>query len=194
MTRTPLLCRTGAVWLTSVLAAALMAGGCGRPRPPVLQQNLEVFHDEKEGYSFRPPQGWIQAARGNVVSKEDRGEEIELVKYKRGSGKQMVFFRVSAVDLPEGTDLAAYLDKALGKADKRVSTKPEDVKIGGLPAKRETYNTTWDRDAMVKEIVAVRRGPRVYFFTATFAPSDKPAREAVQKILDSVTWEADQKA
>jgi hypothetical protein len=158
----------------------------------VLEQNLDVFRDEIEGYSFRPSPGWLQAARANV-SPDERGREHELVKYKRGTGSQLAFFRVSAVDLPDGTDIAGHLDKTFGKDDKRTSTKPEELKLGGAAATRETYSTKWDRQTMVREVVIVRRGPRVYFFTGTFSPSDKTSREEVRKMLDSVVWEHERK-
>lgn len=171
----------------------IFLAGCGGIQPPVLEQNLEVFRDEIEGFSFRPPEGWLQQSRANVPRREQRNQERMLVKYNRGSGKQPSVFQVSAVDLPTDTDFTAYLDKALGKTEKRTTSKPEDVQVGGLSGKRETYSTKWDREAVTKEIVSVRRGPRVYFFTGVYAPTDKQAKDTIRKILESVEWQHERK-
>ena len=166
--------------------------GCGDPKPLVLEQNLEVYRDDIEGFSFRPPEGWLQQSRARVP-KADRGQERLLIKYKRSTGNQLGVFQVSAVDLPADTNVTAYLDQSFGKNDKRTSTKPDLVQIGGLPGTRETFISKWDRETVVKEVVFVRRGPRVYFFTSVVAPSDKPTREAMRKILESIEWQDERK-
>ncbi len=159
--------------------------GCGGPEPPVLLQNLDVYQDEQEGFRFRPPPGWMMQSR---TASADRAKEIGLVKYKRGSGTQVGVFQVSAIDLTPGTDVTAYVDKALGKDDKRTSKKSEALQVGGQPGARDTYNTRWDRETLTKEIVAVRRGPRVYFLTGIYPPADKETKDAIRKTLDSMEW------
>jgi hypothetical protein len=171
-----------------IAVAVLTVAGCGRTDPPELQQGLEVYHDDNGRFSFRPPAGWMQALRAGV-QKGDRTQDSPLVKYKYAAGKEIAFFQVSAVDLPEGTDVTAFLDKALTRDEKRTSKSPEDLIVGGIKATRDTFSTKWDREPMTREVVAVRRGPRVFFFTATFPPSNKSIRETVRKLLDSVTWD-----
>jgi hypothetical protein len=167
------------------------AAGCGEGlRPPALEQNLEVFSDSREGFQFRPPAAWHQQARA-VVTKEDRDKECLLVKYKRVGGDTMAFFQVTALDLPASTDIPAYLARTLGKEVTRQSKAPEPLKVGGLAGTRETFSTKWEKEQMAREVVAVRRGTRVYIITGTYPTGDKAAQEAIRKCIDSFAWADD---
>jgi hypothetical protein len=169
-----------------------LAIGCsGRPHPPVLQANKGVYRNSKEGFKFQPPPDWNQHARANPSDK-DRAHESQLVKYKRLNAKP-AFFQVSVMDLAPAADLAAFLvDYSPGK-DWHRQGKAEPLVVGDVPAFRETFTGSWDRESVVKEVVAVHRGKCVYFFTGIFPVNDKEAQQQIRQAVTSVLWEGEPK-
>jgi hypothetical protein len=171
------------------LLLIFLAGCNARPRPPALQQNEAFFHDQREGLRFTPPAGWIQHGRAKPP-REDGTHEFLLVKYKRLSEPKAAFLEVWVKDLPATADLSAYMDERLPARTWRRSSRSETVEVGRLPAIREAFSGYYDKDRFVKEVVAVRRGERVYFFTGIFPTSDDQARDQVRQAVESTVWEA----
>ena len=56
------------------------------------------------------------------------------------------------------------------------------------PAVRILYSLSAGKDETIREIVAFRRGERVYFFKAFYAASDGKSRKEVRAAVDSVVW------
>jgi predicted Zn-dependent protease len=170
----------------------LLVGCQARPHPPALHQNLSVFRDAREGFRFAPPQGWSQQGRASA-SHDDPAREYLLVKYQRTSETKMAFLEVCVKDLPPAADLSAYLGERQPTKNWQRGPQPETVEVDHLPALREAFAGAYDKDRYVKEVVAVRRGERVYFFTGTFAASDTQARDQIRQAVTSVVWEGQPK-
>jgi hypothetical protein len=174
----------------AALAALLPAllGGCGpRPRAPALQDE-PVYQNKQEGFHFLPPEGWIIHARAEVPPGK-LSEERLLVEYKRVTSAKPASLEVSMADIPAGTDVAACLE---GRASPDDSWQPqgsaENIEVGGQPAARRAFLGQFGQDRVMREIMAVRRGGRVYFFTGLFPADDSKAREQVRKAVASVAW------
>ncbi len=64
----------------------------------------------------------------------------------------------------------------------------ESFQINSVPAARIRYRMQSGKDPLVRDIVAFRRGERVYFFTGLYLASDSKTRKAIQAAVDSVVW------
>jgi hypothetical protein len=171
----------------------LAAAGCARqPHPPALQRNTGTYQDAKEGFRFDPPAGWTQNLRGTPAP-ENRSRECQLVKYARAGGR-LAFFLVSVIDLAPSTDFNAFLAaRSPGKDWHRLSLT-ETLEVDHLAGVRDVFTGTWDREPVIREIVSVRRGNSVYFFTATFPANDEEVRKQVRQAVASVVWEEEPKS
>jgi hypothetical protein len=114
-------------------------------------------------------------------------EEHLLVEYKRVTSAKPASLGVSRADIPADTDPAACLG---GRASPNDSWQPqgtaEELKVGGQPAARLMFIGEFGQDRVAREMVAVRRGERAYFFTGIFPADDNRAREQVRKAVASV--------
>jgi hypothetical protein len=169
------------------LAAALAAAGCTeRPHAPALR-NEAVYQNAQEGFRFLPPEGWPMHTRTNLPSGPLTKEHV-LVAYRNvqpGSPRPAAF-EVSCADLPESADLTAHL--SAGKGNWRAVKPPEPVAAGNAAGVRITLAGRVGNDALQKEVVAVRRGGRVYFFTLIAAPTDTAARAQARQAVGSLMW------
>jgi hypothetical protein len=170
---------------------AALAFGCGnKPRAPQIQKGDGPFHAASEGLRLQPPKGWRQFGYtelpGGRIAKE-----VDLVKYKLLDGRRIAVMRVSVVDLPEATSVDQFLrERPPSHEDWRpASAKTETVDVSGQPGVRLAFNGTWEGKNAVREVVAVRRGQRVYSFTCIFGSGDTKTRDAVRQAIASVTWE-----
>jgi hypothetical protein len=175
---------------------ALVGGllvGCGaRPKAPPLVQGEAVYHNPREGFRLEPPPGWNQQGRAEYPPGRQE-QERALVEYKRLDVQGPAFFRASLLDLPESTTAEAYLRGRPPGPDKwQPAAGTETLQVGGLPATRVTFTGMWEeekKEEVVKEVVAVRRGGRVYFFTGIFAADDPKARALVRTAVASIVWD-----
>jgi hypothetical protein len=159
-----------------------------------LIQDLEVYHDSREGFRLAPPRGWRQHGRGQYPPGQ-YDKERDLLKYRSLDEGKVGVFRVSMIDLPEAESATAYLAaKPPGPERWSVSGTSEPLKVGGLAAERVTFSGVWEGrkadEPVTKEVVAVRRGGRVYFFAAIFLAGDKDTRDVARKVLSSVAWDS----
>jgi hypothetical protein len=178
--------RTAPALLT--LALALLAGGCdSRPRAPVLSDD-PVYQNDREGFRFLVPDGWSQSTRSDVP----RGKqtiETPLVAYTRRDVATFNSFRVSLMDLPTTADLAAHVSAPSYGVDRWSPTAPpEDVTMGKVSGVRYTLRGRSGREDVIKEVVCVRRGERVYFFTSMYTPGDTDSRNQLRKLIESIIW------
>jgi hypothetical protein len=163
-------------------------GGCGEtPRAPPLRDD-PVYQNDREGFRFLVPEGWQQRISGDVPGKADR--ERPLVEYrpiKAGEGPGSL--RVSRIDLPPSADLGGQVAAPSHSVEKWVPvTAAEETAVGGQKGVRYSLTGRLGKGKLAKEVVAVRRGERVYLFTVIFEPKDNDAREALRRIIGSVTW------
>ncbi len=169
------------------LAAALLAGCDTRPRAPALGDDA-VFQSNREGIRFLAPDGWTQTVRGEPPPGKVE-KERPLVEYARTSGGPPASLRVSLADLPESTDLPSHLSGPSYSAKKWDTAGPaESTVVGSASGTRYTLTGRVGATETIKEVVVVRRGERVYFFTALYAPKDTEAREKLRQVVGSVIW------
>src|SRR5262249_26812782 len=147
-----------------------------------------VYQNDREGFRFLAPQGWTQHTRAELPPGKLEQERL-LVAYKQRETDSPADLEVAAVDLPEPSDLTAYLAAAShGVRQWRLVTKPETVQINGVSAVRTAFTGQQGSLNMTKEVVSFRRGDRVFLFTGFYVPSDSKARDALRQAVGSVMW------
>ena len=182
------------------LAAALLMfllAGCNAPTQPV--------YEDRQGFRVLPPPGWVERARDDAMPARvgQRQQNLPLppldvpghpperflVRYDRMSTGQHAWLRVTVADLASATPLKTYLSTRLpGRGWKRQSEE-ENLEVSGLPAARIAFvGRSYDQDYRC-ETVAVRKGEKVYLFSASFPASDDTAREQVRQAIAGATWQ-----
>lgn len=164
------------------LLAAAAVGCSSRPHAPALTQS-QLFQDDAIGLRFRVPDGWVQTSRATLPAGK-LPKESAVVYYRLMYGDKPAAFEVTCADLAEDTDLAKHLTYGPW----RMAAKPQPEGVGGKPATRYALLDKAGLKQERRETVAVRRGPRVFFFTVTAAPNDKSAVATSREILGGVTW------
>jgi hypothetical protein len=161
--------------------------GCGsHPRAPALQSG-PLYQNEREGFRFLAPEGWVQRARADLPAGPFGKEEL-LVAYARVTDRP-ASLEVSLADLPEAADLRKFLTAApSGGVKWQAKAMSESIVVNGVPASRFTLSGGAGKDTTVKEVVAVRRGGRVYFFAGIFAAGDTATRDEVRRSVQTVVW------
>jgi hypothetical protein len=176
--------------LAAIFLVATGLPGCSsRPRAPALE-NEPVYQNKREGFRFVVPEGWIQTAKADIPPGKTQKERL-LVAYQRPVHGKPVFLEVSLADLPDSTDLAAYLaETPYGTSKWRRLDPPQQVDVSGVPAVRYSYTTRVGRDDLIKEVTAFRRGERVYFFAGVYPTGDSQSREQLRRAAASTIWES----
>ena len=145
------------------------------------------FRAEREGLRFVPPQGWSERARGDAASCGQKHDRL-LVQYKRLQAGAPAWLRVTVADMPPSRPLDVCLAERAPGNWKRES-EVEKIQVGGLPAVRASFVGRWhDRDLRC-ELVAVRRGSEVYWFSGTWPVNDVAARDQVRDAVGSAVWD-----
>jgi hypothetical protein len=168
-------------WL-AVLALALPAGCNPSPVAPALSDD-PVYANSREGVRFMAPDGWSQMARGDPApSDKDR----VLVRYQSPGAGAPANLELSRADLPESADLAQALASPSHGSNGlwQPVGRPEPLTVGGSPGTRYTFSN----QKMTKETTAIRRGARVYFFTAVFRTTDDETRQTTRRVVNGATW------
>jgi hypothetical protein len=178
------------VWLTLLLA------GCHAPNPPGYQDG--------DGFHFTPPPGWVERARGDAMPAGPAHKQQNvplpplgipghpperlLVRYDRLTGGPNAWLRVSVADLPSSTPLKACLSsRTPGQGWKWVSQE-ESLEVSGSPAAVIASQGRWyDRDYLC-ETVAVRKGEKVYLFSAAYPAADDTAHEQIRQAILQANW------
>jgi hypothetical protein len=175
------------IGLTAFLAGILLALGCqSRPRAPVLT-NEPVFQSE-EGFRFLVPEGWIMTARTTVPPGPAKSEVL-LVQYLHAEGDTQANLEVSLIDLPEDTNLAAYLSSpAYSAGNWRQVGSSQFLEVAGRSAMRYRFTALGGGKPLAREVTIFRQGQRVYLFTILFAPQDNTALEQANRAVRSLVW------
>jgi hypothetical protein len=178
-------------WRTAGLAFILLILGCNsRPQPT---------YQGKQGLKFTPPPGWAERDRDDLLPAKVRKnldlpmpdlseKERMVVRYDRVSAGRLAWVRVTTADLPADAALKDQLTSRSPGENWRRELEPEDLEVGGLPAARIAFTGKWNDQDFLCEIVAVRHGEQVYFFTGSFPATDSTAREQVRKSVAAATW------
>jgi hypothetical protein len=169
-----------------ILLPLLLCGCAGGPRAPALQPG-PLYQSESEGFRFLAPDEWVQRARAEVPPGRYEKPEL-LVAYTRGADRPAEL-EVSLADLPEGTDLQKFLTTPAPVGVRwQAKGPPEAVTVNGVPGTRFTLAGGSGREAQTKEVVAFRRGDRVYFFAGTFPAGDRATRDEIRRSVNSIVW------
>jgi len=171
------------LWLLLTLAPAGCSPG---PQAPALQ-NGPVYENAKEGVQFLVPEGWVQLARSDTPPGRI-AQPLLLVAYHFTNSGRRAELELYRVDLPEGTDLGRYIAGHPVGPFQWEPQPPQPLVISGTEATRFPFTRKAGKAESVREVVAFRRGERVYLFTATAAAEDEPGREQVRQALNSVRW------
>jgi hypothetical protein len=149
-------------------------------------QGEAVYVNAQEGFRFVPPPNWSLHSRAELPP-GPVSEERLLVAYRRAGGGKVSSLDVSMADVPTSEDLDEVVRERGGGGWKSAGPV-ESLKLGDRPAARAAYRSRSAAPAEAKEVVAVRNGGRVYFFTALFAADDEKAQAQVRKSLETLSW------
>jgi hypothetical protein len=185
-------------WALLVLAAA----GCG-PKPPPPYRG-------PQGLRLTPPPGWVERARADApggdkmeaalarqrklplppLAPAGKGPRERLVvQYERVESGNLGWLRVTEADAPASSALEPSLvGRAPPGAWKRAGP-PEPTEVSGLPAARLALTGRHDGQDYLCETTAVRRGDKVYFFTASLPAGDGAGRDAARQAVAGAAWE-----
>jgi hypothetical protein len=179
-------------WRAAGLAFLLLLLGCNsRPQPA---------YQGKQGLKFTPPSGWVERDRDNLLPARAGKKPLDLpmpglaegermvVRYDRVSAGHLAWVRVTTADLPADAVLKDQIASRSPGENWRRELEPEDLEISKLPAARIAFAGRWSEQDFLCEIVAVRNGEQVYFFTASFPAADSTAREQVRTAVAAATW------
>ena len=187
MNNRPRPCRRFALRLAALAALGGLLPGCDSgPRAPVLRDD-PVYQNDKEGFRFMAPQGWVLSARSEVPPGKVE-KETTLVDYRR-KGVKGASFLVTLIDLPSSTDLAEFLaGPSYGVKKWAADPKSTTVTAGGKDGVRHSFTGASGKEQRAKEVVYFRRGDRVYFFITVHGPQDVEARDQGRRVVDSLIW------
>ncbi len=164
----------------------LLAGCTSRPRAPALEDGA-VYANDREGLRFLVPDGWSQQAKADVPPGPVVKERV-LVLYRTFKSKPPASFTLSLADLPEETNLSEYLAGPSVGVDWHLTGPPEPIEVGGAAARRFVLSGRSGNQPLTREVVAVPRGARTYFFSGNFGTADKARQEHVRGAVASVRW------
>jgi hypothetical protein len=172
----------------AILLWALFSAGCSaQPGAPALDDE-PVYRNDRAGFRFSRPEGWIQWSRGNVPDGKLDTERL-LVEYKCGGCDEPATLEVTVASIAPSTSLTDYVMKnTLTGEDWRLSGRAEEFTINSEPAVRFLYTRRSDKKELAREIVAFRRGDRVYFFKGFYDRSDTRARREIRSTVETVVW------
>lgn len=205
---------TRRVVIGTVAAAVALAAGLGalfaftpkvavpdapEGRPMFDEQN-KVFVDRQVGLQFDPPYNWAMQARSTRAPNTAMPERM-VVKYKRHPAFDSAWLRVSVADVPEDQPLADLLKaRRMPESTWTVRKEVEEgLTVDGKPAARITFGGPYDPDGKgtrdySSEVVAVRRGPQVFYFAGTYQTSDPKGLKRIRTALDTVVLDPDRVA
>jgi hypothetical protein len=172
-----------------LLTCGLLAGCDSRPKAPALTDS-PVYQNEQEGFRFLVPDGWLQSAAATLPTGPLEGEVL-LTQYRMRTAAQGASLEVLCFDEPPDKpgDLHQYhAEPSHGITQWASVEEPESLEIGGTAAQRFVYSGKLANRDMIKEVVAFRRGQRVYSFIGLFWKSDENAREELRRAVASILW------
>jgi hypothetical protein len=171
--------------------------GCSSPKPPVYQDH--------EGFRFVPPPGWVERARDDAKPARSAHRHLEiplpplgvagksqerlLVRYDRLLPGKMAWFRLTVAASSSSTPFKTHLANSFPDRHWKRESEEENLEMNGLPAVRVVFKGRWDQQDYLCETIAVRKGEKVYFITASFPASDSAAREQIREAVAHATWE-----
>jgi hypothetical protein len=178
----------GKLFRTGLALLPVLFAGCpAGPRAPALQDE-PVYQNSQEGFRFVAPEDWNMRSRAEFPPGPMPQERL-LVEYKRRASEKPAALEVSMVDVAPEKDVADCVRERGGNSgDWKPSGVVERLEVGGLAAARAVFVNQSGSEVTHREVVAVRRGSRVYYFTGVFPAADKKAREQFRKAVASLSF------
>jgi len=166
---------------------SVLAGCAEQPRAPALRDD-PVYINEREGLRFLVPENWVQQGSANLPAGK-LAKEHSLVRFVRKSRDKKAILEITVAGLEESADLAAHLagPSFSAKGWHRTASR-EPVETQGLTGTRFTFTGRVGKDEIIKEVVAFRKGERVYFFNGLFFPGDNQARDQIRQTIKGTIW------
>jgi hypothetical protein len=122
-----------------------------------------------------------------------------VVKYKRLNPEyDLAWFKVNVADVPEDQSPADLLKKRKPPEEGWVVRKEveDGLTVAGRPAARVTFGGPFDPDTkgvrdFTCEVVAVRRGPQVFYFSGTYTTADPKGQKRIRTAVDTVVFDVE---
>lgn len=171
--------------LAAIILLVLVSAGCReRPKAPALRDD-GLFDDPRAGVRMLVPPGWTQRARAALPEGPAEQERV-LVRYSGPPGPTPPMFEVSCQDLKDSVDIADMVQAPSHNVSTRWTQTGAAVAptVDGEPAMRHTLT----HQALMKEVVVVRRKTRVYFFTWLGQAADTQSRDQIRQAIQETRW------
>ena len=165
----------------------LLAGCSDKPQAPSLTYDA-LFQSDRAGIRFLAPRDWTLVSRSDLPPGEF-AKPILLVSYLQSSGPKPAELDLYIADLPPGADFARYFtERRFGPLTWKLKVSVQAIEIGGIRGERLSLTSGVGKDEVAREVSAVRRGGKVFFFLVSFAARDEDHRDHTRKCIESVTW------
>lgn len=182
---------------SSIVLSMLLLVGCKAQKPP--------NYEDGRGFHFVLPPGWVERARDDALPARaaHRQQSLPLpplevpggpperflVRYDRISTGHHAWMRVSVADLPSAIALKRCVSNRLPGPGWKRESDVEEFEVSGLPAARVAFVGRWYDQDYLCETVAVRKGEKVYLFSAAFPASESEAREQARQAVLRASWQ-----
>jgi hypothetical protein len=197
MPRTPNPRKAGCPEWSAIVVLTFVLAGC--------HSQKQLVYEDDEGFRFVPPPGWVERARGDAMPAgasrrqqnlplpplgvRGRPQERLLVRYDRISTSHHAWLRITVADLPASTPLKACLSTCVPERGWKRESEEEGLEVGGLPGASIAFvGRSYDQDYLCQTF-AVRKGEKVYLFSAAFPTSDNTAREQIRQAVLQASWQ-----
>lgn len=164
----------------------LVAACADRPKAPPLTTEA-VFQDDRIGLRFLVPAGWAIQSR-TAIPDGPLNRTIVVASYRRMAGAKPATFEVLAMSPPPDADPERYLAEHGPGSEKWVRGSPANLAAEGAGPVRFVQVREPGKGDARRDVVADRRGDRLYYFVLTAPANDAEARAAVRTTIDSITW------
>ncbi len=174
--------------LLPVIAAVVLLAGCGeRPHAPPLVRE-PTYRNARTGLTLTPPPGWLMQSRTEPPPGPLPRPKV-LVSYLSPKADRAMFEVEVANPVPDA-DVEKFLtDNPIGGQKWGVKEKRTATTAGGLAAVRLAFSYPGQKGEIVREVTVVQRADLTVFFVTTCYGSDQPARDAMRRAVDTVSWE-----
>jgi hypothetical protein len=177
------------IWtVVSIAAWKFWSGSIFGPHAPSLNNEAD-YQSAQEGFRFHAPDGWIQTFIAGKYPSGKAETERQVAGYNKKGGGQPAIFESTYIDLAPSTDLGSYLAKpSHGQTGWNLTAAATPLTVAGMEANRFILSAGKNPDSTTKEVVVIRRGDRVYFFTGVYHNSDADSQQKIRRAVDSIVW------